>query len=699
MFKNMKLAGKMTLGFGLVILLVLVVGGLAILNMLDISEQSESLNNAYVPEVGVANEIERTSLETMYAMRGYAFSFDQSYYEEGMTNLEMVKQHLEDAFNLTEQYDYLEALKADAETASSYVSEYESQARETYDVISEILEHRNVMDTAAANYLQQASAYLESQRTQYNEDLATDAGQQTLQDRMQKIFLINDAIDVANNARVLNFKAQATMNTSYFQEALTKLEEVDAIGEALLSITRRQANIDQIEAIGEARHNYMTAVAETMNAYEHLNTLGEQRNATAEEVLAAALDTATKGIETTKNVSQAAVDKVSSSIVVIIIGLIVALVLAVIIAIVLTRMITRALKAGVAFAQDVAAGDLTVTLDIRQKDEIGVLADALRGMLAALQYKAQIVERIAEGDLTVEIEKASDKDGLGQSLLEMRKSLTDILSQVRMASDQVTTGADQVSQASQNLSQGATEQASSLEEISSSVNQINSQSRQNAENATEANTLAKQSAQGAEDGNNEMKKLTEAMGAINASSDEIKKVVKVIDDIAFQINLLALNANVEAARAGKYGKGFAVVAEEVRNLAVRAASAVKETTTMVEDSISNIDRGNASVESTAKQLDEIVGSIAKVANFLDEIAVASKEQAQGIEQITEGLDQIEQVTQSNTASAEESASASEELAGQAQELQMLISRFQLEGSSAETLSLPEPDEDEEEEAS
>ena len=165
--------------------------------------------------------------------------------------------------------------------------------------------------------------------------------------------------------------------------------------------------------------------------------------------------------------------------------------------------------------------------------------------------------------------------------------------------------------------------------------------------------------------------------ALPISSDEIKKVVKVIDDIAFQINLLALNANVEAARAGKYGKGFAVVAEEVRNLAVRSASAVKETTNMVEDSIANIKKGNDIVAVTAKQLADITSGATKVANFLEEIATASKEQALAIDQITGGLDQIDQVTQANTASAEESASASEELASQAQQLKAMISRFKL----------------------
>jgi len=170
------------------------------------------------------------------------------------------------------------------------------------------------------------------------------------------------------------------------------------------------------------------------------------------------------------------------------------------------------------------------------------------------------------------------------------------------------------------------------------------------------------------------------MTKINASSDEIKKVVKVIDDLAFQTNLLALNANVEAARAGKYGEGFAVVADEVRNLAVRSAAAVKETTGNVEDSIRNIEAGNKAAEATATQLESIMNGSSKVADFLEEIATASKEQAEAIDQITQGLEQIDQVTQSNTASAEESAAAAEELASQSVQLKNMVATFKLKDS-------------------
>jgi len=290
-----------------------------------------------------------------------------------------------------------------------------------------------------------------------------------------------------------------------------------------------------------------------------------------------------------------------------------------------------------------------------------------------------ILTRLAEGDMTLRMSGAykGDFDILKTAMNDSLDSINNTLGEITTAVEQVAEGSLQVSQASQALSQGATEQAASLEEITSSTTEISSQTRTNTENALKVNTLAKGAQDNAEKGNIQMNDLVAAMKDINASAEGIKKVVIAIDDIAFQINLLALNANVEAARAGKYGKGFAVVAEEVRNLAVRSASSVKETTIMVDEAISNIQRGNVLVDGTAKQLSEIVDGASQVVVLAEEVATAGREQTQGLEQISLGLNQIDQVTQSNTASAEESASASEELSSQAQQVKSMLGRFKL----------------------
>lgn len=363
-------------------------------------------------------------------------------------------------------------------------------------------------------------------------------------------------------------------------------------------------------------------------------------------------------------------------------------ILSIIIVLIISRM-TKPLTILNDYAVMIAEGNFDISIDSKltsRKDETGILSKSFSKVVKNLQYKSRMVEEVAQGDFTADIKLESENDMLGYSLIKMNESLNSLLSKVNDSIDQVKSGSDQVAQASDSLAQGATESASSLEQVSASVTQINSQSRQNADNAIEANALAIQAVVNAKEGNKQMESLRIAMDRINTSSDQVKKIVKVIDDIAFQTNLLALNANVEAARAGKYGKGFAVVADEVRNLAVRSSQAVKETTEMVEETLKNINLGNKGVEHTAEQLESIMEGSSKIADFLEEITTASKQQAEAIDQITTGLEQIDDVTQSNTANSEESAAAAAELASHSAKLKKMITTFKLKQSNSTTFS-------------
>lgn len=254
------------------------------------------------------------------------------------------------------------------------------------------------------------------------------------------------------------------------------------------------------------------------------------------------------------------------------------------------------------------------------------------------------------------------------------KRIADVLSE---GAEQVASASGELSEASQQLAEGSSELASSIEETSATLQESASMVHQNNENTKQAAMLSRQAMDSAEGGNREMAEMMVSMGELKKSSDDIAKIIKVIDEIAFQTNILALNAAVEAARAGEAGMGFAVVAEEVRNLAQRSAQAAKDTAAIIERNIELSQSGVAVAGRVKASLEEISAGARKVSELVDEITAASQEQAQGIEQINKAIQQMDQVTQGTAAGAEESASASEELNAQAESMKEAVQNLLL----------------------
>ena len=254
-------------------------------------------------------------------------------------------------------------------------------------------------------------------------------------------------------------------------------------------------------------------------------------------------------------------------------------------------------------------------------------------------------------------------------------ALNRIISELSEGADQVASAAGQVASASQSLAQGSSEQAASLEETSASSEEINSMARKNTDNCRSAAELVSSSQRKFVDTNQALEQTVFAMGEINAQSGKISKIIKTIDEIAFQTNILALNAAVEAARAGEAGMGFAVVADEVRNLAQRAAQAAKDTSSLIEESISKSNDGKNKVDQVASAIQSLTEEAATIKTLVDEVNLGSQEQARGIEQIVKAISQMEQVTQKTAASAEESASAAEELTAQSETVKDVVGRL------------------------
>ncbi len=292
---------------------------------------------------------------------------------------------------------------------------------------------------------------------------------------------------------------------------------------------------------------------------------------------------------------------------------------------------------------------------------------------------------VAEGDLTVELE-SEGKDETAQllgALRHMKDNLTRIVGGVRQNAEGVATASSQIAQGNLDLSQRTEEQASALQQTAASMEQLGATVKQNADNARQANQLAQSASTVAEQGGEVVGRVVETMKGINDSSKKIADIISVIDGIAFQTNIRALNAAVEAARAGEQGRGFAVVASEVRNLAQRSAAAAKDIKSLISDSVERVEEGTALVGQAGATMKEVVGSIRCVTDIMGEISAASTEQSTGVAQVGQAVSQMDRVTQQNAALVEESAAAAGSLQAQAQQLVQAVAVFKLSNRDAE----------------
>lgn len=321
-----------------------------------------------------------------------------------------------------------------------------------------------------------------------------------------------------------------------------------------------------------------------------------------------------------------------------------------------------------------------------RKDEIGNIANAVNMLCISLKTATNDIGRIlgemADENFAVDVEMnrnyyIGDFAVLADNLEAIKNKLSSVLTDISVAAEQVSSGSEQVAAGAQTLSQGTVEQTVAIDQLAANLENIEEQVKTNSENCIEAHKLMNNTSGYLDEVNGRMDSLTEAMTNINSTSDKISNIIKTIEDIAFQTNILALNAAVEAARAGEAGKGFAVVADEVRNLAAKSAEAVSDTTKLIGSSVEAVNSGSKITAQTAealKTLDEYTLELKKIINDITE---SGRKQTDMVTKITEDINRISGVVQSNSATAEESAAASEELSGQAGMLKELIGKFEL----------------------
>ena len=604
----MKLGTKISLGFGSLIAIAIGLGSLAVWNMASVKTVANTLANANVPEVAVANEVERNARATMYEVRGYIYTDDKAFLDRGNNKLDQVKKDLKTAKDHADKFG-LTVLKQNTEQAETKVLEYEKLLDETVAKTEAMAKDKTASIVAADDYIKICNNYISTQSKMQAEEYqalvhagtgssatppaASGEGmERKLVETSWKIATGNEILDLGNAIRLGTWQAIATRDPKLFQETEKKFELVNGKLDELKAKTKIEANLKLLEDCRSAGKVYLTCMESFLTNWFAREELNKKRGEAAAAVLEAAQATSKLGMDDTTSASMGAASSLSTASMIMIVGLSISTVVGILLAVFITRSITGPVR--------------------------------------------RIANTLANG------------------------------------AEQTSSAAGQVSGSSQSLAQGASEQAASLEETTSALEEMSSMTKKNSETAQQAAALAGDAQKSAERGNSAMIKMSSAIAEIQKSASATAKIIKVIDEIAFQTNLLALNAAVEAARAGEAGKGFAVVAEEVRNLAMRSAEAAKNTASMIEESVANAKNGVEIATEVGKNLEEITTGAAKVNNLIGEIAAASREQSQGIAQVNTAVGEMDKVTQATAANAEESASASEELSSQAELLKGMV---------------------------
>jgi methyl-accepting chemotaxis protein len=657
-FNNLKIKQKLTLGFSIVTLSMIIVGFAGYNGIRGINYFLKAIFAVNLPSIDLLVEVDRDLQQLLVAERTMIFS-DVTAKEFP----ELVKEYEANLKQTDERWQKYKSIAATPEE-KSLIAKFET-AREQWRSVSRAVVDNRMADTRIGRTtaidltLGQAKEKFETMRD-YIDQLteinlaAADKASQTA-DRTYTVTFVVLVVVIA--AAVLLAIGLSLVITRGIVGPMQKGVDFAArVAQGDLSATIDVAQKDEVGRLADALRQMAANLKATVSMAERIATgdLGVTVQLLSDkDTLGHALTTMVKNLKATVQVAEqistgdldVTVTKLSDRDT---------------LGQALTDMVTN-LKATAKVAEQISLGDLNV--EIKKLSGKDLLGQALEKMVANLRATIGVAEKIAGGDLCVQVNVLSEKDTLGNALQAMVKQLNSFVTEVKTAADQVATGSQMLSASSEQMSQGAVEQAASAEEASSSMEQMAANIRQNSDNAIHTEKIALKAAEDADVGG---KAVEETVGAMK----QIAQKISIIEEIARQTDLLALNAAIEAARAGEHGKGFAVVASEVRKLAERSQTAAGEISRLSGTSVEVAERAGT-------MLDRIVPDIKRTAELVQEISSACTEQNSGADQINRAIQQLDQVIQQNATTSEEMASTAEELSSQAEQLQSAIAFFKV----------------------
>ncbi len=651
MLKNVKIGGKLFLAFGALLLIFAGVGALAWINMSGVQRDARALSQESIPEMVIASSVQNTAQNVLFEIRGYNYTYEASFLQSGRQHLARIRNLLKEATDLAAKYPSLAQLREGASKASVAVETYAGLVDRTEKAAEIITTARQRGDEAQRIFFSEAEAYLKSQNEAMDAQLDAGDNAENLRERLAKINLINDVIDLGNSIRIANFQGQALRNPALLEEAVKTFDRIKALIAEIRGTTIQRINLDQLDGILKAGDEYAKVLNDIVSSWRQLDEIATSRLTAANTVLAAAEQVVRHGAENAGKIADGANASLGTTITVILGAILFAILFGAIVAFLMTRSLTTPLKTVVGLAGRASGGDLTIRRDefgINTRDELGLMADALAEMVAKQRDAMRSIAAAAEklGNNAEDFSALAEESNAGVE--ESRAGVDDVSSQMESlaaASQEINASVEEVASGAQSSAQKGTEMAGEVE-----------QARLAGEDGTKAvEKVVRSITKVAEDA----KKSAQEVKSLGDRAREIQNFVTQIGGIADQTNLLALNAAIEAARAGEAGRGFAVVAEEVRKLAEESNTAAKEIATLA--------------AGITKDLDSVVASSEQGVKASRDSSALAEETRATIAKMMEGLSRISGATQDLAAVSEEQAASSEEIAGAVQNIASRVS--------------------------
>lgn len=683
-WKDIKISQKLYIGFGVVLVLAIAIGWSGYTGLTEVGNSMENFHAAdnLVKHVKDAAAVRKDFLATH--------------------NTDNLQQVLELGSQMKEEISFLKRSlddKAELDLVAEcdqLLDRYLNLWKEMID--GEISTNQTIasMNDAAAECDRRVYDLFDTQRKQLEQDINANLSADALRERMQKMVDASAMVSFVGNCRFNYMHYLNTSDIKYANNLYSLLDTLTIRSQGIKKMMTKKDNLKRADGIIEIVDvciDYLDPLVKgrtnTMNAQTDLAN-------DAKELVASFIELGDKQTEKMDSAQASAITMAVSFV----IG---AVLLGMFVAFFISRGISRPVSMMAEIADQISVGDVNQSIEYESKDEVGVLAGSFRNLVDYMKTLAGAAERIADNDLTVDIEPKSESDVLGNSFKTMTTNLRQMIRQLADNAKELVSAATEIASASEEMSRGANDQADQVGQVSTAIEEMTATIVESSKNAGEASDVARGASDTANSGNSVvaqtiqgLSKITESarntgqiIGELATASDKIGEIIGVIDDIADQTNLLALNAAIEAARAGEQGRGFAVVADEVRKLAERTGKATGEITDMIKgiqkDSNSAVEAMNEAGElvsdgqdmanQAGDALNEILGMTQKVMDMIQMIATASEEQSTAAEQISKNIEQVSSITKETATGAEQSAAAAEELNRQAEGLREMVSKF------------------------